>query len=306
MKRKIVIIVGPTAVGKTDIAIEVAKTLDTEIISSDSVQIYKNLNIGSAKPTLEEMKGIKHHLMDFISPEESYSVSEFYKGAKVVIDDLFTKNRIPVITGGTGLYVNTLLYEMNFGETASDEPYREMLEEIASEQGSEVLHEMLKAVDEAAAERIHPNNVRRVIRALEVNRVTGKPIGDFSMDPVKRDEYEVSLIGLKRNRLKLYARINSRVDIMINQGLLDEVKNLKELGLNDSFQSMQGIGYKEVLAYLNGSYDYETMVSLLKQNSRRYAKRQMTWFRRYEDIKWIDLDEVKSRDEVVRMIVETI
>lgn len=304
--KKILVIVGPTAVGKTDISIEVAKALDTEIISCDSVQIYKQLNIGSAKPTTTEMQGIKHHLIDFIEPEQNYSVSEYRRDAKTVISKLHSEGRIPVITGGTGLYVNALLYEMHFGENASDEKYRESLESKAKLEGNDAVHDLLKQVDPKAAEKTHANNIRRVIRALEINKVTGKTVGDFTLDPVRTQDYEVVLIGLTRNRLKLYARINQRVDLMLASGLIDEVEKLKKSGLNDSFQSMQGIGYKEVLAYLNGLYDLDTMISLLKQNSRRYAKRQMTWFKRYEEIQWMDLETFSSKEAVVKMILSTI
>jgi len=304
--KKILVIVGPTAVGKTDISIEVAKALNTEIISCDSVQIYKQLNIGSAKPTHEEMQGIKHHLIDFIEPDQNYSVNEYRRDAKAVISKLHAEGKIPVITGGTGLYVNALLYEMHFGENASDEAYRQSLENKAKIDGNDAVHELLKQVDPKAAEKTHPNNVRRVIRALEINKVTGKTVGDFTLDPVKTSDYEVVLIGLTRNRLKLYARINQRVDIMLSAGLIEEVENLKKSGLDDSFQSMQGIGYKEVLAYLNGLYDLDAMISLLKQNSRRYAKRQMTWFKRYEEIQWVDLEMFSSNEAVVKTILSTI
>ncbi len=304
--KKILVIVGPTAVGKTDISIEVAKALDTEIISCDSVQIYKQLNIGSAKPTPQEMQGVKHHLIDFIEPDQNYSVSEYRRDAKAVISKLHSEGKIPVITGGTGLYVNALLYEMHFGENASDEAYRQSLENKVKIDGNDAVHDLLKQVDPKAAEKIHPNNVRRVIRALEINKVTGKTVGDFTLDPVKTSDYEVVLIGLTRNRLKLYARINKRVDIMLSAGLIEEVENLKKSGLDDSFQSMQGIGYKEVLAYLNGLYDLDTMISLLKQNSRRYAKRQMTWFKRYEETQWVDLEMFSSNEAVVKTILSTI
>jgi len=303
---KIIVIAGPTAVGKTDISIDVAKKLETEIISCDSVQIYKELDIGSAKPTQIEMQGVKHHLIDFLAPNQSYSVSEYQRDAKAIIAELHEAGKVPIVTGGTGLYVNALTYDMSFGKAASDDAYRLELEQIVREEGNEAVYGMLKAIDSAAAEKIHPNNVRRVIRALEINKMSGKTKGDFTNDPVKTSDYEVSLIGLTRNRLKLYARINSRVDMMIDAGLIDEVESLKNMGLDDSFQSMQGIGYKEVLAYLNGIYDRETMISLLKQNSRHYAKRQMTWFRRYGEMKWIDLETVDSREDVVEAILATI
>lgn len=303
--RKVIFLVGPTAVGKTDLSIALAKALDTEIISCDSVQIYKSLNIGSAKPTVEEMAGVKHHLLDFVDPKVPYSVSEYREDALNIIDRLLEAGKVPIVTGGTGLYMNALIYDMDFGSSDSDEAYRAELEKLAEAEGGDHLYERLKAIDPEAAERIHPNNVRRVIRALEVNHITGQNMGDFSKDPVLTDRFIPVLIGLKRQRMKLYGRINKRVDIMLEQGLIDEVKKLKSTGLDDSFQSMQGIGYKEVLGYLEGRYDEALMVSVLKQGTRRYAKRQMTWFRRYAQMHWLDLDELsteKALDEIFRLI----
>lgn len=303
--RKVIFLVGPTAVGKTDLSIALAKALDTEIISCDSVQIYKSLNIGSAKPTVEEMAGVKHHLLDFVDPKVPYSVSEYREDALNIIDRLLEAGKVPIVTGGTGLYMNALIYDMDFGGSDSDEAYRAELEKLAEAEGGDHLYERLKAIDPEAAERIHPNNVRRVIRALEVNHITGQNMGDFSKDPVLTDRFIPVLIGLKRQRMKLYGRINKRVDIMLEQGLIDEVKKLKSTGLDDSFQSMQGIGYKEVLGYLEGRYDEALMVSVLKQGTRRYAKRQMTWFRRYAQMHWLDLDELsteKALDEIFKLI----
>lgn len=303
--RKVIFLVGPTAVGKTDLSIALAKALDTEIISCDSVQIYKSLNIGSAKPTVEEMAGVKHHLLDFVDPKVPYSVSEYREDALNIIDRLLEAGKVPIVTGGTGLYMNALIYDMDFGSSDSDEAYRAELEKLAEAEGGDHLYERLKAIDPEAAERIHPNNIRRVIRALEVNHITGQNMGDFSKDPVLTDRFIPVLIGLKRQRMKLYGRINKRVDIMLEQGLIDEVKKLKSTGLDDSFQSMQGIGYKEVLGYLEGRYDEALMVSVLKQGTRRYAKRQMTWFRRYAQMHWLDLDELsteKALDEIFRLI----
>lgn len=303
--RKVIFLVGPTAVGKTDLSIALAKALDTEIISCDSVQIYKSLNIGSAKPTVEEMAGVKHHLLDFVDPKVPYSVSEYREDALNIIDRLLEAGKVPIVTGGTGLYMNALIYDMDFGSSDSDEAYRAELEKLAEAEGGDHLYERLKAIDPEAAERIHPNNVRRVIRALEVNHITGQNMGDFSKDPVLTDRFIPVLIGLKRQRMKLYGRINKRVDIMLEQGLIDEVKKLKSTGLDDSFQSMQGIGYKEVLGYLEGRYDEALMVSVLKQGTRRYAKRQMTWFRRYAQMHWLDLDELsteKALDEIFKLI----
>jgi tRNA dimethylallyltransferase len=303
---KVIFIVGPTAVGKTDVSIELAKALDGEIISADSVQIYKKLNIGSAKPIPEEMKGIKHHLLDFVEPDASFSVSEFTELAKAVIKDIRSRGKTAIVAGGTGLYVNALLYDMDFGKSESDDDYRNALEQLSVEKGKEALHQMLSDIDPVAADKIHANNSRRVIRALEVNKMTGRPMSDFASDPVKTSDYETVIIGLTRSRLKLYGRINKRVEIMLESGLLEEVKKIKKDGIDGSHQSMQGIGYKEVLDYLDGKYDFDTMVSVLKQSSRRYAKRQMTWFKRYKDIEWIDLDQFSSVADITEEILSKI
>lgn len=306
MTRKVVILVGPTAVGKTDISIDIAKAINGEIISSDSMQIYKQFDIGSAKPTKEEMQGIPHYLIDEIDPFVNFSVSDYQKTAKSYIQDIFSRGKTPIVTGGTGLYVNALMYDMDFSNSASDPKYRAELEKLAEEHGNQYIHEMLKDVDEKSYKKIHFNNLRKVIRALEVYHVTGQTIDDFSTDLKKTNDYDYVLIGLTRNRKRLYVRINKRVDIMIENGLIDEVRNLKELGLTESNTSMQGIGYKEVIPYLNGLYDKETMISLIKQNSRRYAKRQMTWFRRYDDIHWFDYDSYSNYEEMKEAIIRLI
>lgn len=303
---KVIFIVGPTAVGKTDVAIGLAKVLNGEIVSADSVQIYKKLNIGSAKPTPEEMDGIPHHLLDFVDPSTSFSVSDYTRLAKSVIQEIRSRGKIPIVAGGTGLYVNALLYDMDFGKIESDDEYRNTLEQIVAEKGKETLHQMLESIDPEAAGKIHANNSRRVIRALEVNKLTGKPMSDFASDPVLTDDYETVIIGLTRSRLKLYGRINKRVDIMLESGLMEEVKKLKNDGIDGSYQAMQGIGYKEVLDYLEDKYDFDTMVTVLKQSSRRYAKRQMTWFRRYKDMEWIDLDQFASIKDITEEILSKI
>ena len=284
-------IVGPTAVGKTDLSIALAERLQTEIISADSVQIYKGLDIGSAKPTVEEMKGIPHHLIDCVPANESFSVSDYVSRAKTEIERLLELGKVPVVVGGTGLYVNGLMYDMNFGDSCADEVFRSEMEALAKREGNAALHAKLAALDPEAAERIHCNNLKRVIRALEINHVTGKPSANFATAPKLTEDYEVVLIGLMRSREHLYERINLRVKLMIEAGLIEEVKKLNNLGINDSCQSMQGIGYKEVLTYLKGQSTYEEMVDAIQQGSRNYAKRQMTWFKRYENIHWIDLEK---------------
>ena len=306
LMKKIIILAGPTAVGKTDLSLALAKTLNTEIISADSVQIYQQLDIGSAKPTKEELSIVPHHLIDFVSPYEAYSVSDYAKDAKKAISRLHDQGKIPVIVGGTGLYINALIYEMDFGESVGDTAYRDQMMLLAEQEGPLFLHDHLKQIDFEAAERIHPNNIRRVVRALEINHVTGRPMGDFSTDLTYTKDYEFFLFGLTRDREKLYSRINKRVDLMLDAGLVEEVSLLKKQGLDDSYQAMQGIGYKEVLGYLNHLYDFDTMVSLLKQSSRRYAKRQLTWFKRYECLIPIDVEAFKCPDDIVQIILSKI
>ncbi len=302
--KKVLIIAGPTAIGKTALSVNLAHRLNGEIISADSMQIYKKMNIGTAKATSEEMDGIPHYLIDFVDPFDNYSASEYRTDALNAINEIHDKNKLPIVAGGTGLYINSILYEMDFGNKISDDNLRVKYQKIADEQGGEALHKILAHKDEDAAKIIHPNNIKKVIRALEINDLTGENIKNFSNDPVKNKDYEFILIGLTMNRTKLYARINKRVDIMLENGLIEEVDNLKKIGLNGSYQSMQGIGYKEVLKYLSGEYDHEILVKTLKLNSRRYAKRQLTWFRRYEDLKWINLDKFSKLEDLTDYVCE--
>ncbi len=299
--KKVLFIAGPTAVGKTSLSIELAKKLDGEIISADSMQLYKYLDIGSAKPTVEEMEGIKHHLLDIIDPENNFSVSEYQLLAKKAIKEVQDRGKTPIVVGGTGLYFNSLMYDMNFSDASKDEKYREKLEKLAEEHGNEYVHNMLKFVDVNSYNKIHPNNLKKVIRALEIHNTTGKSIEDFNKIE-KTTDYEYELYVLTMNRRKLYGRINKRVDIMIEAGLLDEVKGLVDKNIPKNSTAMQGIGYKEVVNHLKGMYDYETMIKIIKQRSRNYAKRQMTWFKRYDDAKWLDLDKYNS-DELLDIIV---
>ncbi len=306
LKEPLIIIVGPTAVGKTDISIEVAKKLNGEIISADSMQIYKYLDIGSAKPNKEEMNGVNHYMIDEIDPRDDFSVSDYQKMAKEYIKEIISKDKIPIIAGGTGLYVNSLIYNMNFSNTSSDTSLRDELNKEYEEKGKEYLYKKLEEVDSKAASRIHPNNIKRVIRALEVFYSTGRTIKDFSNDMMESHDYNYILIGLRRDRRELYERINKRVDIMFDMGLIDEVRNLVEMGLTEEDISMKGIGYKEIIAYLNGEYDIEKAREIIKRNSRRYAKRQLTWFKRYDKIKWFDITENNNRNELIKMILKFI
>lgn len=304
MKKRLLIIAGPTAVGKTDIGIILAGKLNGEIISADSMQVYKNMNIGTAKPNLEERQGIAHHLIDIVNPDEDFSVAEFQRLAKNIIDDLVLNKKFPIVVGGTGLYINSLIYDMDFTQSVSNWELRKILQEQAESMGNEYIHNKLRKIDPDLAGRIHPNNIRRIIRAIEVYHGTGKRIGDFSKDIVISDEYEFFLVGLTRNREELYDRINIRVNIMIEQGLIEEVKNLLSLGYSKDLVSFKGLGYKEIVGYLEGEYDLNEAIRILKRNTRRYAKRQLTWFRRYSNINWYNVSGYKTDENLIEHIIK--
>ena len=301
--RKIIAVAGPTAVGKTKYAIETAKTFNGEIVSCDSMQLYKYMNIGSAKPTAEEQAEVKHWLVDEIDPKEPFSVARYSEMAKAAIEDIFSRGKTPVIEGGTGLYLNSILYEMDFSGASVDMELRSTLENEAELFGPEYIYNKLKDTDPEAAERIHPNNVKKVIRALEV-AISGNSIADFKNCNEKCKNYDAILIGLTRNRPELYDRINRRVDIMVEQGLFDEVEQLLEMGLGEDDISMKGIGYKEIIGFFDGLYSQEEAIDLIKKNSRHLAKRQLTWFRRYEDMKWFNLSEYAKDEDAVGEIIK--
>lgn len=297
------ILAGPTAVGKTDISIKLAKKLNGEIISADSMQIYKHMDIGSAKITKEEMQGIPHYLIDIVEPEESFNVSEFKKMAKQAIDKIDERERLPMLVGGTGLYINSLIYNYDFTEASVDEEYREYLQSMAEINGKEYVHNLLKDVDLESYNRLFPNDLKRVIRALEVFKLTGKTISQFNLENDIYDiPYNVYYFVLNMDRDKLYDRINRRVDIMIENGLIDEVKKLKAMGCTADMQSMKGIGYKEILHYLDGNISLDEAIYLIKKGSRNYAKRQLTWFRKDDRVIWIDKDEFNDENEIVEYI----
>ncbi|TWI55247.1 tRNA (adenosine(37)-N6)-dimethylallyltransferase MiaA [Halalkalibacter nanhaiisediminis] len=292
MKEKLVVIVGPTAVGKTALSIKLSKKYNGEVISGDSMQVYKGMDIGTAKVGKVEQDGIKHHLIDIKEPHESFSVAEFQEHCLPLISLINQVGHIPFLVGGTGLYVNAITKGYQLDEMPTDEKYRAELAEIALNVGNEELHKMLEAVDHEAAVNIHPNNVRRVIRALEVSRVTGVP---FSKQQVgeqgeKKSHYDLVFIGLSMEREKLYKRINQRVDLMIEQGLVEEAKALYDQGIIDC-QSVQAIGYKELYEYFDGKCSKDEAIETLKRNSRRYAKRQLTWFRNKTDATWFDMTD---------------
>lgn len=297
--KKICIIVGPTAVGKTKYAIEAGKFLNGEIISADSMQLYHRLDIGSAKPTVEELSQVKHYLVDAIDPELDFSVAQYQKLAKDAIDQVIAKGKLPIISGGTGLYVNSIIYNMDFSTKPKDTGYREKLEQDAENFGKEYVHNLLNEKDPQAAQRIHPNNLRKVIRALEVLDSADVGIKDFKESFVKNTDYKYQLIGLNRHRPQLYERIDQRVDQLMELGLVNEVEGLLTQGLSEKNIAMKGIGYKEIIGYLNGEYDLSHAVYLVKKNSRNYAKRQLTWFRRYPDIRWFEISSYASEEMAV-------
>ncbi|MCX8130665.1 MAG: tRNA (adenosine(37)-N6)-dimethylallyltransferase MiaA [Clostridia bacterium] len=301
--KTVIVIVGPTASGKTKLSIDIAKILDGEIISADSMQVYKYMDIGTAKPDTEEMSGIKHYLIDEIYPDEEYNVAKFQQLALEYIDEIIQKNKVPIIVGGTGLYINSLIYNLNFSETISDWGLRENLKKVAEEKGNKYLHERLREVDPEAAESIHENNVKRVIRALEVYEHTKKPISYHQeISRAVPPKYRFAVIGLRMERQRLYDRINKRVDIMMEKGLVEEVRNLVKMGYDSSTIAMQGIGYKEILSYIRGEVTLEDAVYIIKRDSRHYAKRQITWFKKIEYIHWIDVDKYSEEAGILENI----
>lgn len=304
-KIPLIILTGPTAVGKTALSIELAKDINAEIISADSMQIYKYMDIGSAKVTEDEMNGVPHHLIDEVTPDYAFSVSEFQKRSNQYIKEIHDKGKNVLVTGGTGLYLNSLIYNMDFAKSNSNSKLRDELEKELKENGIDHMHEKLMQLDADAAARIHKNNTKRVIRALEVC-LDGKKMQDFSNDLKYNEEYLPIIIVLNRDREVLYNRINQRVDIMMNSGLVDEVKKLLDMGYNKDLISMQGIGYKEIVKYLEGEYTLEEAEEIIKRDSRRYAKRQITWFKRYKDSKWYDLDKYDSVEKLKEDIVKYI
>lgn len=304
-KIPILILTGPTAVGKTDLSIELSKVLGGEIISADSMQIYRKMDIGSAKISQEEMDSVVHHMIDVVDPDEDFSVADFHDMASQIISDIHKRGKLAIVTGGTGLYLNSLVYDMDFGGTNSDPSIRKDLEEILNDKGKDYLYRLLQDLSPEAAKRIHPNNTKRVIRAIEVYK-TGGEMGDFSNDLKYNPKFDAKIIVLNRDRSILYDRINQRVDMMFDMGLLDEVKGLHQMGYTSQMQSMKGIGYKEVLEYFDGKMTLEESIDILKQGTRRYAKRQITWFKRYENALWLDLDKVTELDDQIEAIKDFI
>jgi tRNA dimethylallyltransferase len=299
-KPKLIVLIGPTAVGKTKTSIHLAKTFDAEIISGDSMQIYKGMDIGTAKITEEEMEGVPHHLIDIKNPHESFSAAEFQQLVREKIAEIHSRGKMPMIVGGTGLYIQSVIFDYQFTDAPGDAEYRSRLEETVKEKGIAPLYDHLQRIDPEAAKNIHPNNTRRVIRALEIFHCTGKTMTGYQESQSDELLYDTALIGLTMDREKLYNRINMRVDLMMDEGLIKEVKTLFDLGLRE-VQSVQAIGYKEIYEYLDGSISLERAIENLKQNSRRYAKRQLTWFRNKMDVTWFDVTD-ETHQKIIKEI----
>ncbi len=303
-KKPLLILTGPTAVGKTALSVKAARRFHGEIISADSVQVYRGMDIGSAKATKEEMAEIPHHLIDVLDPQDSFCVVRFKEMAEAAMEGIYRRGHLPILTGGTGFYIQALLYDINFTENDADFSYRERLEALAKERGAAYLHELLKERDPKAAEEIHANNVKRVIRALEFYEKTGTPIsGHNQAEREKESPYRFAYVILNRDRAELYRRIDLRVDEMLKNGLLDEVKRLKAMGLTRDLVSMQGLGYKEMLSYLDGETDYDEAVRILKRDTRHFAKRQLTWFKREKQTDWLSLDQ-RTEEEALETLSE--
>ncbi len=299
-KPKVIVICGPTASGKTALSIELAKKINGEIVSCDSMQIYKDMDIGTAKPTIEEMQGIKHYMLDFVSPDERYSVADYKKQAKQAIREIIEKGKVPIVVGGTGLYVDSLIYEIEYQDIEFDEKYRKQLEERSKKEGLEVLYNEAKKIDPEAIIKISPNDKKRILRILEIYNATGKNKTEQEKESRKNEvEFDYKVYAISWDREKLYDRINQRVDIMIDQGLIEEVQKIYSK-YNKFPTAMQGLGYKEVLEYLEGKYNKQEMIDKIKQETRRYAKRQLTWFRKNKQTIWLDGQEkIQNNIEII-------
>ena len=298
MKKPLIILTGPTAAGKTKLSIALAKAINGEIISADSMQVYRHMDIGSAKIKPEEMDGVTHYLVDILEPTTDFNVVMFQKYAKEAMEQIYAKGKIPILVGGTGFYIQSVLYDIDFTENDEDTELRRELEELAQQKGAQYLHEMLKECDPKAAEEIHANNIKRVIRAIEYNRQTGGKISEHNeTERQKESAYDSRYFVLTDERARLYQNIDKRVDIMLEEGLVDEVKRLMDMGCKRESTAMQGLGYKEIIAYLLGEITLEEAVYLIKRDTRHFAKRQLTWFRREKDVIWVEKDKFAYDDE---------
>ena len=294
MKPTVIVICGPTASGKTKLSIELAKEINGEIVSCDSMQIYKEMDIGTAKPTVQEMQGVKHYLIDFVSPDERYSVADYKKDSKKAINEIIKKGKIPIVVGGTGLYIDSLIYEIEYQEIEFDEEYRKLLESRVENEGLQAIYEEAKKIDEVAIEKISPNDKKRILRILEIYHATGKNKTEQEIQSRKKEvEYDYHVYALNWDRQILYERINQRVDIMVENGLVQEVEKIYKK-YKKFPTAMQGLGYKEVVEYLQGKTTKEEMVEKIKMETRRYAKRQITWFKKNKQIIWIEPQDLQK------------
>ena len=298
MEKPLIVLTGPTAIGKTSLSISLAKAVNGEIISADSMQVYKYMDIGSAKICPEEMKGVPHYLVDVLEPEEEFHIVKFQQMAKAAMEEIYGKGKIPILVGGTGFYIQAVTRDIDFTEAKQEDAYRSELEALAEEKGAEYLHEMLQKADPASAESIHAHNVKRVIRALEFYHQNGTPISAHNEEQKAQESpYNLAYFVLNGPREILYDRIDRRVDQMLEEGLVKEVEKLKEMGCHRGMVSMQGLGYKEILACLEGEYPLEEAVRILKRDTRHFAKRQLTWFRREKDVIWVNKEEFNWNEE---------
>ena len=300
MKQPLIVLTGPTAVGKTSLSISLAKAVNGEIISADSMQVYKKMDIGSAKIRPEEMQGIPHYLVDVLEPEEEFHIVKFQQMAKKAMEDIYSRGKVPILVGGTGFYIQAVTKDIDFTEAQQENDYRKELEVLAEEKGGEHLHDMLRKVDPVSADAIHAHNVKRVIRALEFYNQNGSPISAHNEEQKQHESpYNLAYFVLNMPRELLYERIDLRVDQMMKEGLLEEVSRLKEEGCHRGMVSMQGLGYKEILAYLDGEYPLEEAVRVLKRDTRHFAKRQLTWFRREQEVTWVNKDQFSYQEDQI-------
>lgn len=304
-KKPLIILTGPTAVGKTALSIALAKKINGEMISADSMQVYRGMDVGTAKIMPDEMEGIPHHLIDVLDPKDSFDVVTFQTMAKKALDEIYAKGKIPVVVGGTGFYIQALLYDIDFSENDGDDAYRKELTELLEKNGADYLYEMLRKVDPASCEIIHKNNHKRVIRALEFYHQTGQPISEHNEEQSQRNSpYNFLYFVLNDDRQKLYDRIELRIDKMVDDGLLDEVKQLRENGCKRGMVSMEGLGYKEILDYLDGKCTLEDALYILKRDTRHFAKRQITWFKREKEVIWLNRPEFQSEEDILNTMTD--
>lgn len=304
-KKPLIILTGPTAVGKTALSIALAKKINGEMISADSMQVYRGMDVGTAKIMPDEMEGIPHHLIDVLDPKDSFDVVTFQTMAKKALDEIYAKGKIPIVVGGTGFYIQALLYDIDFSENDGDDAYRKELTELLEKNGADYLYEMLRKVDPASCEIIHKNNHKRVIRALEFYHQTGQPISEHNEEQSQRNSpYNFLYFVLNDDRQKLYDRIELRIDKMVDDGLLDEVKQLKENGCKRGMVSMEGLGYKEILDYLDGKCTLEDALYILKRDTRHFAKRQITWFKREKEVIWLNRPEFQSEEDILNTMID--